>query len=349
MNAEKLELEMLIDEFDLHNRSDGKSPKTLRWHNQASGIFLSWLREQGMSTRLADLDENEARHFVIHLQGRPGIKGPASSHTVSNRVRSLRAFFNWLYRKEYTETNRLKHLKVPKARQIEIEILTDKEIEKIFINCMDLDTPLGWRDTAIFSLMLDTGLRLSEVVTLKYRDVHLDTRYVKVLGKGDKERIVPFGNKCQRALLDYEQHFRVKDPQEGADTFFLSKDGSRLTSDGLRSLIKRKSIAAGVPRLHAHLIRHTYATRFLLNGGNVFLLQQNLGHTSLAMAQRYVHIASQMAAVVSQGTSHRWTGFEKRGTGRPRHGLNGDAWQGQIYSNTWKVSQARAVAGSSTI
>ena len=339
MSAEKLELDMLIDEFDLHNRSDGKSPKTLRWHNQALGIFLRWLREQGMSTRLADLDENEARHFVIHLQGRPGIKGPASSHTVNNRVRSLRAFFNWLYRKEYTETNRLKHLKVPKARQIEIEILTDEEIEKIF-SCMVLDTPLGCRDTAIFSLMLDTGLRLSEVVTLKYRDVHLDTRYVKVLGKGDKERIVPFGNKCQRTLLNYVQNFRGQNPQEGADTFFLSKDGNPLSPDGLRTLIKRTSIAAGVTRLHAHLIRHTYATRFLLNGGNVFLLQQNLGHTSLAMAQRYVHIASRMAAEFSREFSPL-DRFEKRGTGSPRHGLKGDGWQGQIYPNAGMSAKKR--------
>ena len=88
-----------------------------------------------------------------------------------------------------------------------------------------------------------------------------------------------------------------------AEEFFLCLDGYPMTSDALSSLIERISKAAGVPRLHPHLVRHTYATRFLLNGGNVFLLKQNLDHTSLAMVERYVHIASQMAAVVSQGFS----------------------------------------------
>ena len=163
MNKGRLELKDLMEEFELHNRSDGKKPKTVRWYNQSLGIFLNWLREEGMSTRLANLGENEARHFVIHLQCRPGIKELASPDTVNSRVRALRAFFNWLSRKGYTDTHRLKNLKVPKVRQKEIEILTDEEIERIF-NSIDPTTPLGGRDNAIISIMLDTGLRLSEVV-----------------------------------------------------------------------------------------------------------------------------------------------------------------------------------------
>ena len=85
-----------------------------------------------------------------------------------------------------------------------------------------------------------------------------------------------------------------------AEEFILCVDGYPMTSDALRSLIERISKAAGVPRLHPHLIRHTYATRFLLNGGDALLLKQNLGHTTLAMVERYVHLASQMAAIASQ-------------------------------------------------
>ena len=346
MKPERLELGALVEQFEVHNRSEGKSPKTVRWYNQALGIFQDWLQAEGMSTCLDDLGEEEARHFIIQLQSRPGVKGPASSNTVNNRVRALRAFFNWLFRKGYTETHRLENLKVPKGRQKEIEILTDDEIEKIF-SSMNPDTVPGGRDTAIFSLMLDTGLRLSEVVTLKYDDVHMDTRCFKVLGKGDKERIVPFGTKCQRILWQYVQHFRVENPEEEADAFFLCINGNPLKADGLRALIKRMSKDAGVPRLHAHLIRHTYATRFLLNGGNVFLLQQNLGHTSLAMAQKYVHIASRMAALVSREFSPL-DRFGMRGTRRLRHCFNGDGSQRKIYPNAGKTTQRRAVARSSS-
>ena len=87
------------------------------------------------------------------------------------------------------------------------------------------------------------------------------------------------------------------------EQFFLCLDGCPMTSDALRSLIERISQASGVPRLHPHLIRHTYATRFLLNGGDVFLLKQKLGHTTLTMVERYVHMSSQMAAVASQAFS----------------------------------------------
>jgi integrase/recombinase XerD len=114
----------------------------------------------------------------------------------------MRAFFNWLYEKDYTECHRLLKVRPPKPRELEIEILTDEEIERTFAS-INPHTVLGARNTAIYSLMLDTGLRLTEVVTLKYQDAHLDNRYVKILGKGDKERIVAFGANCRKALSNY--------------------------------------------------------------------------------------------------------------------------------------------------
>jgi integrase/recombinase XerC/integrase/recombinase XerD len=302
MNPEKLELSELVDKFLVHKRSEGWSERTVEWYQQALGLFQAWLEEEGMSTRLDDLGEDEMRLFILHLKGRPGLRGPASSHTVNSRVRAVRAFFNWPYEEDYTECHRLLKVRPPKPRELEIEILTDEEIERTFAS-INPHTVLGARNTAIYSLMLDTGLRLTEVVTLKYQDAHLDNRYVKILGKGDKERIVAFGTTCQRALLNYVQHWRVGNEREEGETLFLCIDGHPMGAEALRSLTERLSKTAGIPRLHPHLIRHTYATRFLLNGGNVFLLKQNLGHTSLAMVERYVHIASQMAAVVSQGFS----------------------------------------------
>ena len=341
MNAENLELAGLAKRYEIHNRSDGKSDRTVEWYNQVLELFMAWLRAGGMSTCIDDLGEDEVRGFILHLQGRPGLWGQASSHTVNNRVRALRAFFNWLHVQGYTECHRLEKLKVPKVRQKVIETLTDEEIERIFAT-MNPRTVLGARNTALYSLMLDTGLRLSEVVTLKYRDVHLDKRYVKVLGKGDKERIVAFGAKCQRALANYANHYRFENEGQVTDAFFLCIDGRCLTPDALRSLTERLSKAAGIPRLHPHLMRHTYATRFLLNGGNVFLLQQSLGHTTLAMVQKYVHIANRTAAEVSQEFSPL-DRLEMPVTKRFRHSFNGDNRQGRIYPNAGR-SQGRVVS-----
>ena len=339
MNPEKLELGKLAQKFEVHNKSDGKAERTVEWYNEVLGLFLDWLQAEGMSTFLDDVGEDEARLFILHLQGRDGLWGVASSHTVNNRVRALRAFFNWLYRQGHTDCHRLKDLKPPKVRQKAIEILTDEEIERIFAS-MNPNTVLGARNTAIYSLMLDTGLRLSEVTSLRYKDVHLDGRYVKVLGKGDKERIVSFGANCRKALTNYAQHYRFENEEHKADTFFLCIDGHAMSPDGLRSVTERLSKAAGVPRLHPHLIRHTYATRFLLNGGNVFLLEQNLGHAGLNMVLQYLHIASRVAAQASQDFSPL-DSFELRGTRRFRHKFNGDGYQGQIYPNARKSAQRR--------
>ena len=341
MNTEKLEIIKLAKRFEVHNRSDGKSDRTVEWYNQTVEVLTGWLKEEGMSTCLDDIGEDEVRLFILHLQGRRGLWGVASSHTVNNRVRALRSFFNWLYKQGYTECHRLENVKPPKVRQKEIETLTDEEIEGIFAS-MNPNTAMGARNTAIYSLMLDTGLRLTEVATMRYKDLHSSHRYVKVLGKGDKERIVAFGANCQKALNNYVHNYRFENEEQDADTFFLSIDGYAMTGDALRSLTERLSKSARIPRLHPHLMRHTYATRFLLNGGNVFFLQQNLGHTTLAMVQKYVHIASRMAAQVSQDFSPL-DRFKMQGPKRIRHSFNGDGLQGKIYPNAGRSARNKAV------
>ena len=340
VNKGKLELSELVEQFELHNRSDGKSEKTVRWYNQSLGLFQNWLSSEGMSTRLRDLGEEEVRHFILHLQSRKGVRGKrASSDTVNCRVRAVRSFFAWLERRGYTECHRLADLRPPKVQQKEIEILTDGEIKRVFA-CMDPDAALGARNTAIFSLMLDSGLRLSEVVTLKYDDVHLEDRYVKVLGKGNKERIVAFGAACHRALVNYAHGHRTEPSGPGVDVFFLCLNGHPMTPDALRSLTTRLSRSSGVSRLHPHLLRHTYATRFLLNGGDVFLLKQNLGHTSLAMVEKYVHIVNRMAAQVSQEFSPM-DRVEMRGSRRFRHSVSGDGRRGPKRPNTVRFGRGR--------
>ena len=188
--------------------------------------------------------------------------------------------------------------------------------------------------------MLDTGLRLSETVFLRYEDVHLEDRYVKVLGKGNKERIVAFGAVCLRALARYLHHYRVESAGPEVREFFISIDGYAMTSNALRSLTERVSHAAGVSRLHPHLLRHTYATEFLLNGGDVFLLKQNLGHTTLAMVERYVHIASQKAALMSQRLSPL-DQFKVPTSRRFSHPVNRDDARGRIYPNSGRNTKAK--------
>ena len=173
---------------------------------------------------------------------------------------------------------------------------------------------------------------MSEAAGLGEGDVHIEDRYIKVMGKGFKERLIAFGAACQRSLLDYLYRHRMEPAHPGVTSFFLTIDGYPLTIEAIKSLMDRLAVSSGVKRLHPHLLRHTYATWFLLNGGDVFLLKQNLGHTTLAMVEHYVHMASRDVAIRSQSFSPL-DGFGVNGGRRYRHGSTGTRPPGEIYSH----------------
>jgi integrase/recombinase XerC/integrase/recombinase XerD len=325
----EIPLPRLVRIFEIHNLTEGKSPATVKWYNDVLGLFIRWFEEEGRSTALGDISEMDVREYILHLQERPGVRGKTSSHTVSNRVRAIRAFFAWLARAGFSEDHLLKNLKVPKTSERIVEPLTKEEVESIFAR-MNTKTMIGSRNTALLSLMLDTGIRLSETAGLVEGDVHIEDRYIKVMGKGSKERLVAFGAACQRALLDYLYRHRGQPAHQGVVSFFLSIDGYSLTIEAIKSLMDRLAVSSGITRLHPHLLRHTYATWFLLNGGDVFLLKQNLGHKTLAMVEYYIHMASRDVAIRSQSFSPL-DGFGVQGGRRYRHPSSAIREPGGIY------------------
>ena len=340
-----LDITTLISHFEVHNLTEGKSPRTVEWYNDVLGLFVGWLRRSGLSTSLDQIGEPEVRSFVLHLQQTPSRTGkPLSSHSISNRVRALRAFFSWIAKKRFTKVNLLEDMRPPKTVGRVIEPLKESEIRAI-MGSSNTNTVLGARNAALVSLMLDTGLRLSETAGLTVDDVHMDDRYVKVLGKGSKERIVAFGAACQRSLVNYYMHYRTEPAHDLIVSFFLGIDGYPLSPAGIKSVMVRLGRSAGVPRLHPHLLRHTYATSFLINGGDVFLLKQNLGHSTLAMVENYVHIASRTAAVRSQSFSpldrlNVQVDRRYRHSFREGHGKKG--MNGRIYPNVGRKRAAYA-------
>jgi site-specific recombinase XerD len=300
-SVEQLTLSDLAQYFEFHNRTEGKSPNTIQWYNEVLARLGRFLGEQGGSLLITDIGEPEVRAFIDHLQHKTKWSGttyarpePLSGEGIQNRVRALKAFFNWLHSEGYTDTNRLARLRNFKTERKLKEILTEDEIGAIFAT-FDVKTAAGARDAGILTLMLDSGLRLSEVVGLRLADADIDAGHLKVMGKGSKERIVPFGAAAQKALWRYRHHYRPE--TSSSDRFFLTIDGMAMTTAALVSLIKRVRTASGVSRLHPHLCRHTFATRYLINGGDVFSLQQILGHTTLEMVRKYVQLANAHVAV----------------------------------------------------
>ena len=327
LEKDNIPLERLARHFEAYNRSEGKSPATVEWYRRVLTYFGNYLNEHNMPSTLGDLNILVVREFVLYLQtkkkwsGHPFVptpKGNLAAISVQTYVRSLRAFFSWLHREGYTEDNILADLRPPKAPQKLVKVLTDEEIREI-LACLYPDTATGCRDTAIVITLLDTGLRLSELTSLKLADAHIDQGYLKVMGKGSKERIVPIGGLAQKVLLRYIYHFRSEPLSTGEDTVFLTLEGRSMSSNAIKMIFERIAEKSGVNRFHAHLCRHTFATNYLINGGDVFSLQQILGHTSLEMVRRYVTLASAQVRV-----QHRkFSPMDKMNLGRVKLGRVG--------------------------
>ena len=136
---------------------------------------------------------------------------------------------------------------------------------------------------------LDTGLRASELAGIKLADLNLRDGFVKVMGKGAKERTAPIGQYVRTVLLNYLENVR---PQRKANHLFLSRAGKPVTANAIKLIFSRQARKSGVKRLHAHLCRHTFATNYLLNGGDIFSLKEILGHTTFEMVNHYLHFTS---------------------------------------------------------
>jgi len=287
INMAELDLVKLISHFAQSNRAEGKAPKTVQWYTEMLFGLVRFLRASDRAALLSSFNVVAARQFVIHEQER-GL----SPFSVQSKVRAMKAFASWLVAEGYTSDNVLANLKLPRTPIRMVEPLTSAEIDALLAAQNPL-THIGCRNIAILVTLLDTGLRCSELCSLMLEDAHIDEGYLKVMGKGSKERVVPIGGSAQKVLWRYLFHFRPDPVDEEDDRLFLSLDGRPLQPNALKLLLRRWGRKAGVPRLHPHLCRHTYATNFLVHKcGDVFRLKQTLGHTTLEMVNRYVHYAS---------------------------------------------------------
>jgi len=311
-NQEKTNtLSELMEYYEVCNRAEGKSPRTIEWYSANLRRFRSYLKDRHLSESMDIIDKQVLRQYVLHLfkskrfEDHPSIQcsnETLSMATVHGHVRTIRAFFSWLVAEGLTEDNIARDLRPPKVAQKAIATLSDEEIMAI-VRTLDPNSRFEARNLIIFLILLDTGLRIGELVGLKMQDIHINEGYMKVMGKGQKERIVPIGNSAQRGLQRYILRHRTHPAHAGVDNVFLSACGTPLTRNSMKLMFGRLGQRSGVQRLHAHLCRHTFATRFLTNGGDVFTLQRILGHSTLEMVRHYVNLASNDIIVKHQKCS----------------------------------------------
>lgn len=273
-------LENAFHAFLIEQQIRGNSPRTLEYYGNCIKPLLVFL---GPDFEVAKLGRDDLYAYAVKLHKR-GI----SANSVKTYVKGIKAFLSWMYQEEYITNNLSEKFRLPKAKRKVIDVLTDSEIKALF-GSFDVKSAVGLRDYCMCALMLDSGLRKSEVVSLPLSHLHLAEGYLLVDGKGGKQRIVPIGLHTQKHLLKY---VAMRPASVRHDALFLTKNNTPITACVLERMFKKLKKDLLTPRIRAHLLRHTFATRYLENGGNIYALQQILGHASLDMVKKYVHLTT---------------------------------------------------------
>jgi integrase/recombinase XerD len=278
----------------------GLAQGTIKQYRYAFRRLEGFIEENGGPLTLKEVDRTSLRQFAAYLVNRsPAFPRQGwrrnsgerlSSKTVHNTMVSLRTFFKFLADEGIMADNLSSVLVPPPVRQRVIQALTPAQVQALLAR-PKRRTFTGQRAHALITLLLDTGLRVSEALSLRVEDVNWREGLLTVMGKGGKERQVPFGATVRRLLWRY---VAGRGEVLGHELVFAKRSGERLKPRHLQSALKRygeKARITGV-RLSPHTLRHTFAKMWLLNGGDPFSLQRILGHSSMDMVRRYVDMTS---------------------------------------------------------
>ena len=301
-------LSRAVEGFILSKSSSGRSPNTIRNYKQELGRFADWLGD----IPIDDISSRQLKEYmkflrdefrITHVATTPISPRKLSSKSLRNTWGTLSSFWNWAS-KEFGLDSPFNLIPV-KAHTKPINPLSMDEIEKLLKGCeTSIKLSRGKktfaskrrtckRDRAIILTLLDTGIRVSELCGITVKDVDFDSGRILVTGKGNKSRYVYLGKVSRQAIWRYLiERFPSEKPKLD-EPLFISYNGIYgLSRQGILLLLKRLGEKAGVKNVYPHRFRHTFSIQFLRNGGNVFELQQLLGHSDLAMVKRYVMIAS---------------------------------------------------------
>ncbi|WP_193613180.1 tyrosine-type recombinase/integrase [Nocardioides lijunqiniae] len=273
-------LHALIESWTLTLEAEAKSPRTVGNYRDSLHLFVRWLIDGDHPTDPDRITTELLRTWLIEL------KETRSASTSRTRWNGLRSFFAWAAEEGEIPANPMAVVKAPALPEKVVEFLSVDQLKAVIAAC---DGPylVDRRDQAIILLYADTGARLSEIAVAKLENLDLRGRTLLITGKGNRERVLPFGARTARAI---DRYLRVRGRQsyaEGPWLWLSGKDGRAMTANGVHQMLKRRGAQAGVPALHAHMFRHGFADAWLRAGGAEGDLMELAGWRSRQMVTRY--------------------------------------------------------------
>jgi len=263
----------------------GLSKNTLDAYGRDLARYLDYLEKQRIAS-LAEISPAVVLRFIGSLKD-AGLAARSRARTLA----ALRTFHKFLVREKLAEDNPTDQVVAPKSLTSLPKTLSPLDVESLLAGPKG-ETPLAQRDRAMLEILYATGLRVSELVSLKLDDLQLDVGYLTAFGKRSKQRIVPLGEAAIAALVEYLQQGRPSlDRQRGSKVLFLNRSGGGLTRQGFWKIIKRRALEAGIRQsITPHTMRHSFATHLLENGADLRSVQAMLGHADISTTQIYTHV-----------------------------------------------------------
>ena len=279
----------------------GLSANTITAYKQDLSSFIDFLQKENLTswpTKAIDIDA-----FLAEQRDQK-----KATSSISRLISSLRKFYQWLVRQNIQKLNPMLEIDSPKKRRPLPVALTTVEVTDL-LKQPDIKKKLGLRDRALLETLYATGIRVSELINLKFTDLHEELKLVKVFGKGSKERLIPISKVALSWINSYKE--KVRDPLilkvgKNTDFIFLNSRGGSLTRQAVWQIIKHYCKLAGIQKnVTPHTLRHTFATHLLENGADLRVVQEILGHSDISTTQIYTNLSQKHIIQVYEKTHPR--------------------------------------------
>lgn len=258
---------------------------TLASYERDLTAYVQFMQKNQKET-LNDITRADIQAYLLYLR-----QTNKSPRTMARHISSIRSFHQFLLRERLTAQDPTVHIDLPKTTQRLPDVLSVEEVEAL-INAPHHNKPQGVRDTAMLELLYGTGMRITECMDLNIDQIHLTMGFVRIFGKGHKERIVPLGQSALTACERYLNEARPQLLKEPTEALFINQRGKRLTRQGCWKLIKQHAQQAKLQKaMTPHMLRHSFATHLIENGADIRAVQEMLGHADIATTQIYTHVS----------------------------------------------------------
>jgi len=277
--------DQLLDQFINQLKVErGLAANTILAYNHDLMGFFEFLKRRGVSP--VQVNQDDLLSFIAEK------KTQLSPRSLVRNLVSIRMFYRFLVIEGKIDSNPARLMGIPKMYRYLPDILSRDEVEVLLLQ-PDIQTVLGKRDKAILELLYATGLRVTELISLKMIDINMEVGFIRIIGKCSKERIIPMGTKAMDSLKEYLTDSRPSFPKKEEFSYiFLNSRGRPLTRQGLWKIIKSYALKAGITKtVTPHTVRHSFATHLLEGGADLRSIQIMLGHSDISTTQIYTHIA----------------------------------------------------------